>query len=341
MASEVSRPAPRRARHAFALLIAVAALGRAPAAFADEPSAADKETARSLMDQGDERMDHKDYAAAVKAYQAADTIMHLPMTGIALAQAQVAAGLLTEARDTAIQVTHLPRGPRETAAYAKARAEAEDLADKLAARIPSVQVTVKGAPADVVIAVDGAALPAAAATLPRKVNPGKHVITANATGYEEARVEVTVSEGATVPVTLEPKRSATAIANPPGGSGPGKGTGTKGPAVPSRGASPLAIAGFGVAGAGIIAGAITGAMSFSRTSTLKDKCTGGVCGSALHGDLATANTLANVSNVAFGVGLAGAAAGIIGVLIPRPKEKEPAPVTPVVGLGSIGVLGTF
>src|SRR4051812_35729561 len=87
-------------------LVASASLLVASGARAQTPSAADKESARALMDTGDEKSDAKDYAAALKAYQAADALVHFPMTGLAVARVQERLGQLLEARDAAIQVTH-------------------------------------------------------------------------------------------------------------------------------------------------------------------------------------------------------------------------------------------
>src|SRR5262249_44553309 len=56
---------------------------------AGAPSAADRETARKLLDDGDAAFEKKDYDGALKAYAAAHAIMHVPTTGIEVAKAQV------------------------------------------------------------------------------------------------------------------------------------------------------------------------------------------------------------------------------------------------------------
>src|SRR5436190_23509399 len=75
-----------------ACLIAVAIGGTAPilcpAVARAEPSAADKETARSLMDEGDRKFAAKDYKGALDAYQGAHAIMGVPTTGLEVAKAQ-------------------------------------------------------------------------------------------------------------------------------------------------------------------------------------------------------------------------------------------------------------
>ena len=45
-----------------------------------DPSAADKETARALMNEGRTDRDKGDLKAAVKAFAAADALMHVPTT---------------------------------------------------------------------------------------------------------------------------------------------------------------------------------------------------------------------------------------------------------------------
>lgn len=179
-------------------------LSASPGAFA-QPSSADKETARNLMKEGDAKFSSRDFAGALKAYEAAHAIMQVPSTGLPLAKAQLEKGLLVEARDTLLQVTRHPKEANEPAAYAKAREEATDLAQKIAPRIPSVTIAVEGAPSGtaVEVKVDGTSVPPAALSAPRKVNPGSHVITASASGFKTATSNVTVKEGDTQKVTLK------------------------------------------------------------------------------------------------------------------------------------------
>src|SRR2546421_385292 len=91
-----------------------------------------------------------------------------------------------------------------------ARAAEPSAADKLVAqleaRIPALRIQVRGAPAGVavvvavVVAVDGAPIPAVTLNVPRRVNPGTHAIVASAPGYA-ARQVVTLSEAQVADVT--------------------------------------------------------------------------------------------------------------------------------------------
>lgn len=304
------------------------------------PTAADKEAARALMDRGWDRLDAKDFAAALKAFEGADAIMHVPVTGAAVARAQVALGMLLEARETALQVTRLPGNPRESPEFSRARAEAKALADELDARIPSLQIQLSAKPAGLVVTVDGTPVPPPALDVPRRVDPGQHVIKGRAPGFAEAHVEVTTPERVTVPVLLRlvPGADASTAGAPP-------------PLLPreppprepprrSGAGSLLVPLGFAVGGASLAAAAITGGLSLHLTGELSKECPNKECPVQAHGDLVTANTLANAANVTFAVGLAGAAAGFVGLALGRSPGASPT-VQPVVGAGRLGLAGIF
>jgi hypothetical protein len=168
------------------------------AAHAD-PSAADKETARALLADGRARFAAKDYTGAVKSFRAAHAIMGVPTTGLDLARGQAAIGLLLDARTTALEVTRMPARPGESPIFTAAREQAAALAAALEGRIPSLVITVKGAEgAAVTVTVDGAPLSAELLGLPRKVDPGQHVITASAPGRTSDPQRVEVREGVTM-----------------------------------------------------------------------------------------------------------------------------------------------
>jgi hypothetical protein len=170
-----------------------------------EPSAADRETARNLMKKGDDKFAAKDFAGALKDYQAAHAIMQVPTTGLAVAKAQIEKGLLIEARETLLAVGRLPADPYESTTLSKAREEAAGLARKLADRIPSVTITVEGPSSglEVQVQVDGETLPPAALGAPRKGDPGPHTISATAQGFATATANVVLKEGANEKVVLK------------------------------------------------------------------------------------------------------------------------------------------
>jgi hypothetical protein len=195
----MARPA-RRFTVTFFFVLSLVAPG---VALGQEPSPEDRETARSLLIEGRAKMQAKDFQGALRSLKAAHEIMHVPTTGLDYALALEATGQLIEARTLAIDVARMPEKPGEPDAFRNARTQASDFATKLEARIPSVVVTLKGLGrgAEATVTIDGTKLLAAAIGLPRKVNPGSHVVKATATGYLAFEKKVDLREGAaSVPI---------------------------------------------------------------------------------------------------------------------------------------------
>ncbi|RYE87685.1 MAG: hypothetical protein EOO75_14165 [Myxococcales bacterium] len=115
-------------------------------------------------------------------------------------------------------------------------------------------------------------------------------------------------------------------------------------AVPSLGPT-LMWVGFSVGGAALLTGTITGLMSSSRTSDIKDQCAGNVCPASLSGEADSARTLATVSNVSFALAAVGVGVGLYG-LFTTPDAPAAAPSTARrwrldVGPGAALVRGSF
>ncbi|MGH7327355.1 MAG: hypothetical protein ACREJX_03290, partial [Polyangiaceae bacterium] len=202
-----SRPPRLYARLVSALgtsAIFIAANSFSVAAIAAGPTAADKDTARALMSQGNDLRAKGDLKGALQSFLAADAIMHVPSTGVEVAKTEAALGELVEARDAALAVARTSPTPGEPKPFVDARREAQALGDSLEPRIPTLQITVKNAPSGTAptVDVDGVAIPAAAIGFPRKVNPGHHVVAATA-GTAHAQAEVDVAERDTKGVIVE------------------------------------------------------------------------------------------------------------------------------------------
>jgi hypothetical protein len=345
-------------RFLFAPLVAATLVLAAPAGA--EPTAADKETARGLMTEGRADRDKGDLKGALKAFAGADSIMHVPTTGLELARAQVAVGQLVEARDTALRVMRIPESAGDPAPFKQAREAASQLNDQLGGRIPSLTVNVKNVPDGVTatVTIDDAPLSAEVLGQPRKLDPGHHVVVAKA-GTADGKQEVDLAEKESKQVTIElPAQSAA----PPASVEP-TGTATEGPppdetppASERSGASKAMIwGGFGLAGAGVIAGSITGLLAMSQTSSVKSssQCSGTVCNPSADGDISSAKTMATISTVSFIAGGVGAVVGVIGLLTVASSSPAAAPaeapasdansarLVPWLGFGAAGVSGRF
>ncbi len=310
------------------------------AAPASAQSAADKETARTLMDQGNEARDKGDLKGALSRFEAANQIMHVPTTALEVARTQALLGLLVEARDSLAQIISSAPTPREPAQFREARAQAQTLDASLEARVPAVTVTVNGAKdgATVSLSVDGVAVPSAVIGLPRRLNPGHHVMVAT-TSSQEGRAEIDVAEGEKkdVAISLATVAKPTTIVTPPTEEQPP-------PAPESHRSYALPIVLFSIGGASLIAGGITGAMMLAQQSNLATTCPSHVCPPSQYGNLDSANTLATISTITFIVGGVSVAAGIVTLLLGKPSAPaaaQQAKIEPWIGLGSAGVRGTF
>lgn len=314
------------------------------------PSAADKETARTLFREGDEKYRAGDYEEALKAFKAADEIMGVPTTGLEYARTLMMLNRLLEARDGFIRVANLEKRDGELPAQDDARREANQLAEDLAKRIPSIRVSVKNAPpsASIRLQIDDVEIPETAVEFPRKVDPGKHVVKVFVVGFEPTTREVDVQEKEekVVEVELEAAKGEQNLVNPweEGGNGD---TGEQGPL------SVLSWIGFSVGVVGLGVGIGAGAFAVSEKGALQDVCKGkGPNGEtqcpADQGDrLDTAKTVAHISTAGFIVGGVGVAVGVAGILfrkaLPDALAGTDAPITfsPYVGVGAAGVTGSF
>lgn len=105
------------------------------------------------------------------------------------------------------------------------------------------------------------------------------------------------------------------------------------------GVSPLVWVGFGVGGAGLVTFAVAGGIALSRKSALDDACGGGdLCPSSqrdAHDDALVAAHVATVGAVVAG---AGAALGVVGLLLSGGGEAE---VSAVLGPTTLGLRGRF
>ena len=326
------------------------------AAHAD-PTAADRETARTLMDQGRELEDKGDLKEALKRFKAADDIMHVPTTALPVAKVQAALGLLVEARDTlASSMRRTPEKPNDPQPFKDARAQGEQLDASLAGRVPGLTIRVKGAaegeqPA---LAIDGLAVPAAAIGLPRAVDPGHHVVVAR-TAAAEGRQELDVREGEQKQSSSRSFRRAARQSSrlePPGrrSSRRGRRRRPRAPRATSHSPDLITWAGVGLAGAGVITGSVTGVMTLSKSSALTSECANRVCGPPEHSNLASANTLATVSDIAFAAAGVGAVVAVVSLVVGHEPSVEPHVESPPapgpmarlwVGFGAAGLRGTF
>jgi hypothetical protein len=307
---------------------------------AAEPTASEKETARTMMDEGHARRDAGDHKAALAQFMGADALMHVPTTGIEVGREQIALGQLVEARDTLERIARTPAGAGEPEAFRAARKSADALDEALSGRIPALRVTEVGGQVDV--AIDGAPIPFVALVAPIKVNPGHHLVSATGPGGA-VRQEVNVVEGQTLAVTLTLTGPATP---PPASLAPAPLPLETSPGDHPSSLSPAAMwmrwGGVGLAGVGVVTGLVTGLMSLSSTSSASKGCVSDRCPPSTWGDIDSAHTTATISTAAFIVAGAGAILFGASFFVSPAHEGSAAPhITAWIGPGSAHVGATF
>lgn len=319
-------------KHFLPLIVAAAsvvAIARA------EPSSVDVESARQLLRQGNELRANNDLRAALARYKAAHALVGTPITGFEVGRTHVQLGELVEGYEALGAVAKIPIKPNESANTTYARKEAERLARETDARIPAVRVFVKNVTAGVTVVVqlDGRRIDPGVS---HRVNPGKHGVVVQAAGSTRT-TEVVVTEGQTRDVEIALDAPVVAPAPAPTKSEPSPAAAT----TTTSGRPAWIWVGLGVAGAGAIAGTVAGVVTLNRTDSLAERCPTGDCPPSEHDYLKTTDRWATVSTISFAVAGAAAAVSIVGLIATPSKKTETGSIKPTIGLGSIGLEGSF
>jgi hypothetical protein len=334
----------------LALLVVLLALASTSTALAKDPatvSTSDKAAAREAMDRGDALFDQGKTEAALTEYLKADEIMGVPSTGVLVGKAYEKLGKLVEAHDAYLAVgryKHTPGKPMPDA-FVEAKELAAAHAAAIEPKIPTLIITIEGLPAGTTpeIAINGETINAAALT--RKVNPGTITVTAKAPGYLERSETASLAESDKTTVTLKMEKDPNAGTAQPPSPTPTPSPSPK-PAPPDavthdEGTLVPSIIAFSIGGAALIAGAVTGGLTFAKESELADTCPDkGQCDEP---DLISeANTMANVSNAMFAVAGVGAVLGVVFIFVfDGDDEPEAAAIAPMVGPALLGLRGRF
>jgi hypothetical protein len=307
------------------------ALVSIPAVATAQPSDADKDTARALAQEGQDALDRRDFTTASDRFGRAGKLVHAPTLTLGLARAQVGLGKLVLAQEIYESVLREELPPGAPPAFVKAITDAKRELDTLKPRIPGVIISVSGA-SSARVSLDGAPVPSAWLGMSRPVDPGRHVVRADAEGFAPAESTVTVVEHKTekVALTLVPG-AATA---PPGGPPPSASGGST--------RRTLGFAALGVGGAGLLVGAIIGGVEVAKHGELSKNCPGSQCPPSEYGTLDSYHSLSNVPVVGFALGGVLAATGVaLVVTAPKAGPASEAWLAPLIGPGFAGLKGRF
>jgi hypothetical protein len=345
---------PMRLRSALLPLAFGISLGMSLAPEARAQSDADRATARSLGQEGQQALDARDYARAEDSVRRADRMVHAPTLMLGLARALAAEGKYVEAQESYNRIIREGLPPGGGDAFKRAIEDAKKEVDGVAPKVGAVTITIKGATGadvpDPQVVLDEHPINSASLGIRRAIDPGLHVLRASAAGFKPTEVKFTVTEGGAIdePVVLEqdlsaPPPPAAVAATTPGATAAAVSSPDTGTAQPSQARKIAPFVAFGVGGAGLVFGAITGIVAIGKHSTLSDECKGGTCnGTTAQNDLSSYHTMGTLSTVGFIIAGVGAAAGVV-LLVTEPKSAPTTGlhVVPTIGLGSVGASGTF
>ncbi len=353
-------------RRARPLLLLVAgtflALPFAAPETARAQSAEDINTARTLGHEGEDALDKKDYKTAEDRFARADKLFHAPtlLLGLARAFAGEQKYVAAEEAYNRLLRENNTSSPAFQKAIEDARREIQDVAPKIAGVVITVSAAGGGDVPNPKVMLDDKAINAAALGVRRSVDPGDHVVRVSADGFKPGEAHFTATPGGTTnaPVALEKDTSAPpatgagtsgapAEGGTPGATGPGNsgtGTGTGGAVdtgTPPKGNRTLAYVAFGVGGALLATGAVTGILALGKHSDLNTACPGGTCTPDQQSNIDSYHTLGLISTIGF---IGGAVVGGVGAYLFFTSSSRSAPKTgiqPYLGPGSIGAYGRF
>ena len=310
------------------------------------------EQAQAAYEAGNYTESEKLWAAAAKLYSAAPTLT------LGLARAQVKLGKFVAAQESynrIIREWSSVASPKP--AFKDALESAKTEVGAVSSKIASVVLTVEG-PTAPVVTIDGQTVPPAAFGLKRPVDPGTHTVKASADGYRPTEQTFHVAEGGNAEAKVKMEKSgdgAVAVVPPPGGTAPPSSPTEPGPEGGSKGGSTktLALVAFGVGGAGLVVGSITGILALGKHGDLKDKCPDGNCPATEQSNVDSYKTMGTLSTIGFIVAGVGGITGAV-LLFTAPKETASAArsrfatvptkgvtMTPFLGVTSAGVTGSF
>lgn len=188
-------------RRALLLALSLAVAAPSIAHAQGEPSASDIDSARTAFQQAlDLRDKQHDLRGAIEKLKAAYALVPTPRIGFELGKTYRGAGQLVEARAAFLDVDRLPVKKNESAEAKKARDEARAAASELDAKVPSLVIHLTG-PGQV--AIDGETLRRDALAVPRRLNPGRHLVSVMVDGVAQSQKVVDLREGESRDVELQ------------------------------------------------------------------------------------------------------------------------------------------
>ncbi|MES1177063.1 MAG: hypothetical protein ABUL62_22265 [Myxococcales bacterium] len=358
----------RTAAYSVALSAALVLVSTSAWAQSDEQRA----NARALADQGVQAFSEGRWQDTVDLFDRAEALIDAPTHLLYSARAHAKLHHYVKARELYLRISRQQLTADAPRAFRNAQTSASDELKEVEPHIGQLTISVRGVdPKLAKVTMDGAAVQSVLIGVARPIDPGEHQIQAEAPGFSAQGKKVSVDDGGKASVMLElvPGRPTSDAVKLPVASIPaGKPTPPPSASEPRTSDSPRTDSGtaehqdpkriaayvaFGVGVVGLGAGtafALSSASKRSRADDEFEQCGGAAACtndnplssqvSSLDHSAASAKTL---SIVGFATGVVGVGAGV--VLFVLSRHREPAAngltITPQLGLGSVGLEGTF
>ena len=313
----------------------------------ESADAATTAAARALAIDGVKLANAGDCEGATEKLLKAQELYSSPVVASRLGECEVELGLLVEGTERLRKLLREPVPENASPAVHKAFARAKVVLDQATPKLAALNITVVGPTQnEVVVSVNGRALPAAALGVAFPANPGRQEVEVSAPGYFSSTEQLVLAPGETSAISLtlrpEPKAEVDDPWVEPVTHSPVRKKRTRTPtesdnrrpmstvedsASPSRAPAYLSFA-IGAVGLGVGAG--FGFAAKGDYDALALECPSGVCPLESAGSLEAARRKGTIATVGLGVGAAGVVLGTIFLL--TGGSSDDASVAQAVGL---------
>jgi len=313
------------------LLVGAMVLATRHVAAGEDPAI---DQARALAQESGDLLEAGRFEEALERAVQAEELYHAPIHLLMIAEAEEALGRLTQAAETYERLVAEPLSANASPVFRQAQETGAKKLKRLLAKLPSVLIVVDGPSQSATSAsIDGK--PVALTGRAIRLDPGPHAIRVEADGYAPFDDTITLPhKGGVIKLDVLLREPSGSIAAPPA-ERPSSKEGSYAPAVIA----------FGIGGAGLVLGGITGVMFLGRMSDLNDRCPDDRCAPEDQPEIDSAGALGNVSTVGFGVGIVGVAVGVIFLATRDTSEATlsvgGATIRPWIGLQRTGIEGQF
>ena len=270
-------------------------------------SDSDRATARALAEEGYNALKAQKFEVADDRFRRADALVHAPTLVVDDGRALMGLGRFVEAQERFELVLREGVADNAPAVWKSAVSDAAKLLDEVKPKVAWLTISTPNVQHPHVI-VNGRPIAEVALGVKLAVDPGTKNVEVSADGYETKSQSVSLNEGGEqtleVNLTALPPQASSVHSEPAAPA-----------ALPLKDSKPRnrtpAYVALGVGGAGVVVGAITGLLALQKRSDLNGMCDGSACPRSAESSLNSYHSLGLVSGIGFGVGLAGAATGVV------------------------------